>query len=348
MNLRSVEEILPNTRVILRMDLDVPIVDDIIEDDSRLTKSIPTIKLLLEKGCKIAIIGHWGRPEGKDENLSLRPVYVELMMLLEPEGENLIESVFVEEVGDGEKLDVALAKNQIVFLENLRFWKGEMNNDPEFLKGLTEVCQFYVNDSITESHRRAASIMLYKRLPGFYGLSFVEEVNKIEKLINNPVRPVTIVLGGTKEDKLTYLNDLTKMADNILIGGKLPKLIQNPSPASQELPLTREPKTVVAKLREDGLDLSDEDINKFIEIINRSKTIVWAGAMGFFEDVNCKKGTVEIAKAVANTEAYKVIAGGDTGASIESLGLKDKIDFVCSGGGVMLEFLTKGKLPAWE
>lgn len=346
MNLRSVEEILPKTRVILRMDLDVPIVDDIIEDDSRLVKSLPTIKLLLEKECRIAIIGHRGRPDGKDENLSLRPVYVELMMLLEPEGENFIESVFVEEIGDEEKLDLALAKNQIVFLENLRYWKGEESNDPEILKDLAAVCQFYVNDAFAVAHRKAASIMLYKKLPGFYGLSFIEEAEKIGKLVENPEKPLTIILGGAKEDKLKYLPELEKIADHILIGGKLPKLIQN-------LPLTPPltkggEKIFVAKLRDDGLDLSDEDIKTFVEQINNSKTIVWAGAMGFFEDVNCKKGTVEIAKAVANAKAYKVIAGGDTGASVESLGLKDKIDFVCSGGGVMLEFLTKGKLPAWE
>jgi phosphoglycerate kinase len=321
------------------MDLDVPIVDEIIEDDSRLVKSLPTIKLLLEKNCRIAIIGHRGRPDGKDENLSLRPVYVELMMLLEPEGENLIESVFVEEVGDQEKLDVALAKNQIVFLENLRFWKGEENNDAEFLKDLTGVCQFYVDDAFAVAHRKAASIMLYKKLPGFYGLSFIEEANKIEKLINDPVGPLTVILGGAKDDKLNYLMDLEKLADHILIGGKLPKMRKD---------LKTDDKVIWAKLRDDGLDLSDEDIKKFIEIINSSKTIVWAGAMGFFEDNNCKKGTLEIAKSVANAAAYKVVAGGDTGASIENLGLKEKIDFVCSGGGVMLEFLTKGKLSAWE
>ena len=310
-----------------------------IRFNSRLAKSLPTIKLLLEKNCKIAIIGHRGRPEGEDENLSLRPVYVELMMLLEPEGENLIESVFVEEVGNEEKLDLALAKNQIVFLENLRFWKGEENNDPEFLKDLTEVCQFYADDAFAAAHLKAASIMLYKKLPGFYGLSFIEEANKIEKLINNPEKPVTVILGGAKEDKLSYLEDLEKLADHILIGGKLPKIRKE---------IKTNDKVIWAKLREDGLDLSDQDIGRFIEIINSSKTIVWAGAMGFFEDDNCKKGTQEIAKAVAEAGAYKVVAGGDTGASIEGLGLKGKIDFICSGAGVMLEFLTKGKLPAWE
>ena len=105
---------------------------------------------------------------------------------------------------------------------------------------------------------------------------------------------------------------------------------------------------MVAKLREDGLDLSDKDIENFKEKIGEAKTIVWAGAMGFYEKENARKGTEEIAKSVAESNAYKIIAGGDTVASIMSLGLKNKIDFICSGGGVMLEFLTKGSLPAWE
>lgn len=333
MKLRSVSEVLPNTRVVLRMDLDIA-----ESDNSRLIKSIPTIKLLLEKECKIAIIGHKGRPDGRDETLSLKPVYLELMLLLEPNGENLIESVFIEEINDKEKIDQALVVNQIVFLENLRFWKGEENNDPDFLKGLVEISNFYVDDAFAMAHRKHRSIMLYKSLPGFYGLSFIEEAEKIAKIAKDPERPLTIILGGAKEDKLKYLEGLEKIADNILIGGKL---------GSYELRVTSK-KIVVAKLREDGLDLSDEDISKFKEIIRNSKTIVWAGAMGMFEDDNARKGTNEIAKAVAESQTYRIVAGGDTGASIRELGLDGKIDYACSGGGVMLEFLIKGKLPAWE
>jgi phosphoglycerate kinase len=307
------------------MDLDVA-----EGDDSRLIKSVPTIKLLLENNCKIVIIGHKGRPEGKDETLSLRPVYVELMTLIEP-----VENVFIEDVSDKEKIDQALATNQIVFLENLRYWKGEESNDPEFLKGLVEICNFYVDDAFAVAHRKHRSIMLYKDLPGFYGNSFIEEAEKIQKALNNPERPLTIILGGAKEDKLKYLSELEKVADHVLVGGKLPKLVGVNN-------------SIVAKLRQDGLDLSDEDINKFKEIISSSKTIIWAGAMGLFENENAKKGTREIAKAVAEANAYKIIAGGDTGASIVELGLKDKIDFVCSGGGVMLEYVAQGKLPSWE
>lgn len=337
MKLRSVSEILPGTKVILRMDLDVA-----DGDNSRLSKSIPTIRLLLEKKCKIAIIGHKGRPDGHEEKYSLRPVYLDLMSMLE-DGENSVESVFVEDVGNLEKLDTAMATNQIVFLENLRYWKGEEANDPDFLKNLCEVCQFYVNDAFAVAHRRHRSILLYKNLPGFYGLAFVEEAEKILKVVEEPRRPLTVILGGAKEDKLDHLPELLKIADRVLIGGKLPLL--NPP----QLTFDKEgDKLVIASLRVDTFDLSEEDIVKFKKIISQSKMIVWAGAMGWFEKEDCRKGTEEIAKAVANSPGFKIIAGGDTGASIKNLGLSDKIDLVSSGGGVMLELLTKGKLPAWE
>lgn len=342
MNLRSVNEILPNTKIILRMDLDLPISEGKILDNSRLIKSVPTIKLLLEKQCKMIIIGHRGRPNGKDETLSLKPVYLELMTLLEPNGENMIESVFIENVEDMKSIDLAAAANNIVFLENLRFWPGEANNDSSFLQGLTEICQFFVNDAFTVSHRKSASVMLYKKLPGFYGIDFIEEVEKMDRVFNNPARPLTVILGGAKEDKLDYLAELAEKADYVLIGGKLPKLINS------EQQIVNSQKIIIAKLRKDGLDLDEEDINKFREKILQSKTIVWVGAMGMYEDQNCKKGTEEVAKAVAEASAYKIIAGGDTNASVVSLGLKEKINFVCSGGGVLLEYLIKGTLPAWE
>lgn len=340
MNLRSVKEVLVNTRVVLRMDLDVPFENGQITDTTRLEKSIPTINILLNKGCKVAIIGHRGRPTEHEEGLSLKPVYLELMSLLEPNGENMIESVFIEDIGDKEKLDLALANNQIVFLENLRFYKGEENNDSDFLKNLVEVSQFYVNDAFAVAHRKHRSIMLHKNLPAFYGISFIEEVEKIGRAINNPEKPLTIVLGGTKEDKLKYLNDIVKIADHVLIGGKLPKLVESSKVESS--------KVIIAKLREDGLDLSNEDVENFVRIIESSKTVIWAGAMGLFEDDNSKAGTESIGMAVANNRGYKIIAGGDTTASLKSLGVLSNIDYVCSGGGVMLEMLVKGSLPAWE
>jgi phosphoglycerate kinase len=343
MNLRSVAEILPETRVIMRVDLDLPIDNNQILDNSRLVKSLETIRVLLQKNCRVLIIGHRGRPTGFDESLSLRPVYVELMSLLEPRGENFIESVFVDDVNKIKEIDLALGANQIVFLENLRFWEGEEKNEPEFLEKIKELCQFYVNDAFGVAHRKQASIMLWEKMPGFYGLSFIEEVNKIEELVKNPQRPLTIILGGAKKDKLDYLEGLVNLADRILIGGKLPTIMSN-----DQFLISNE-KIKMAELREDKLDLSDKDIESFIATINSSKTIIWAGAMGFFEDDNSKKGTVEIARALINSQAaYKVIAGGDTSAAVRELGLEGKIDYVSSGGGVMLEFLTKRKLAAFN
>jgi phosphoglycerate kinase len=339
MKLRSVEEIGENLTVILRMDLDLPVENGQILDNSRLKKSISTVRLLLERNNRIVILGHRGRPSGKDETLSLKLVYLELMLLLEGNGDNTIESVFVDNLLDGKTIEEALKENQIVFGENTRFWEGEEKNDDEFLKGIMKVSQAFVNDAFSVAHRKNATVMLWQKMDTYYGLSFVEEAEKIEKAILNPDRPVTIVLGGAKEDKLSYLPDLIKVADKILIGGKLPK---------NKDKIKTNDKVIWAKLRDDGLDLSDEDIEKFIGIISISKTIIWAGAMGFFEDSKSKKGTEEIALAVARTEAYKIIAGGDTGASIRNLGLEEKINLICSGGGVMLELLTKGKLPAWE
>ncbi len=340
-NLRSVEEIQPNTNVILRMDTDLPLDEGKVLDDSRLKKSIPTIRYLLEKNCKIAIVGHLGRPTGYDEKLSLRPVYLELMQLLEIEGQDTLASVFVDDIKNEEKISIAIENNQIIFVENIRFWEEEEKGETGLFEILKKFMSVYVNDAFAVAHRSSASIIIHRELETYYGLSFVEEVEKISLILDTKERPLTVILGGAKEDKLKYLNELTEIADNILVGGKLPKLIS----LSVNQPISN--KVLVAKLREDGLDLSGEDIQSFIEIINSSKIIIWSGAMGFYESLNSRNGTEKIAIAVANTEAKKIIAGGDTGASIKNLGLKDKIDFVCSGGGVMLEMLVKEDLPAW-
>lgn len=332
---KSVSEILSDTKVVLRLDLDLPISENTILDNSRLRKSLSTITLLLEKKCKIVIIGHRGRPEGVDESQSLRPVYLELMSLIEPNGEHLINSVFLPEINQ-DQIDQALAINQIVFLENLRFWSGEEANDSEFLTPLVNICQAYVCDAFAVAHRAHASMTLWKRLPGFYGLSFMDEYSHLEALIN-PSRPLTLVLGGAKEDKIKHLDKLIPLCDHILIGGKLPQL----------LTLT-DPKVIPATLTPDGFDIDEATIAKFTEIINNSKTIIWAGAMGYYEKPEYQNGTEKIAAAIANTDAYKVIAGGDTGASVVKLGIKNKFDFICSGGGVLLEFLVKHDLPAWS
>lgn len=342
--LRSVEEIGENLKLILRLDTDLPIDNGVILDNSRLKKSIPTIRFLLERNNKLVIVGHRGRPTGKDEKLSLKPVYLELMSLLEEGQEGSIENVFVDDIKDNERLQQVLENNQIVFLENIRFWEEEEKGNIEIFTNLVKSCHALVNDAIAVAHREAASVILHREMETYYGFNFLEEVEGMKQTLNGE-KPMIIILGGAKEDKLSYVNDLLKIADNILIGGKLPILRQGSGMAS----LNNNEKIIWAKLREDGLDLSDEDIENFIEVINDSKTIIWGGAMGFYEDINCQKGTQKIAMCVANCKAsFKTIAGGDTSASIKNLGLRDKINFISSGGGVLLEFLVKGDLPAWN
>lgn len=338
--LKSVDKISANANVILRIDADLPINGGKILDNSRLIKSLTTLKLILKNNNKVVIIGFRGRPEGKDEKFSLRIVYAELMTLLERDGENVVENIFLEDIKDKKEVDEAFNNNQLIFVENLRFWPEENKGDTRLFDNLKKHCNVFVNDSFAVAHRKIASVLLFKEMVSFYGFSFIEEANKINQVLENLNRPLTVILGGAKEDKLDYLPALVEKAEYVLVGGKLPRL----RPKDHD----RQSKIIWAELNKEGLDLSKKDIERFREIINYSNTIVWAGAMGFYENVNYQKGTIEVAKAVAENKGYKIIAGGDTGASIASLGLKNKIDFVCSGGGVMLEFLTKGTLPAWE
>ena len=340
--LRSIEEIQTGVNVILRLDTDLPFDGETILDNSRLMKSIPTIRYLLEKNCKIVILGHRGRPTGYDSSLSLRPIYVELMSLLESDGQNTIESIFVDDIKDEEKINSALLNNQIIFGENLRFWNEEDIGDTSLFEVIKKYIFVLVNDAFAVAHRKNASIILHREMESYYGFDFIEEAEKINWILENEQRPMIVILGGAKEDKLKYLNELSQKADYVLIGGKLPKLISN-----DQFLMSNE-KIKIAKLREDGLDLSEDDINKFSEIISSSNTVIWAGAMGLYEEENSRQGTQKIAMAVAHSPAYKIIAGGDTSASVKDLGLKDKIDFICSGGGVMLEMLIKGDLPAWS
>jgi phosphoglycerate kinase len=339
--LNSVKNIDENNVVILRMDTDLPISDGQILDNSRLKKSIPTIKLLLERKNKIVIIGHLGRPKNKENNLSLKPVYLELIEILEREcSGDCVRNIFVDDIKDEEKLKKAIEENEIIFGENLRFYEEENNGDIALFSVLKKYCLVFVNDAFAVAHRKSASILLHKEMKTYYGLSFVEEIKKINQILLKKEKPMVIILGGAKEDKLKNIDKLKEIADWILVGGKLPLLIDQS--------LVDNNKIILAKLREDKLDLSDEDIKKFKEKIELAKVIIWVGAMGFYEKENAQKGTKEIAKLVAQSRAYKIIAGGDTKASIMNLGLKDKINFVCSGGGAILEFLIKGTLPSWE
>ncbi len=352
MKLPTVDEIENNKTAVLRLDLDLPISDGLIMDNSRLIKSVPTIRQLLAKKCRIIIIGHLGRPTYEDkggqivvddvsrEKLSLKPVYVELMSLLE-DGEDAISSVFVDDAANTELIFEASQNNQIVFLENLRFYRQETDGQVEFFGHLAKIGNVFVNDALAVAHRKAASTMLFKLMPGYFSVGFAEEVDKMDRYLLNTKNPTVLVLGGVKEDKLKNLDILASTVDKVLIGGKLPEFFDKYKNIGN---------VVWAKLDESGMDIDDESVTMFEEEISKAGEIILAGTMGKYEDENHSMGTESVTKAIiGNSSAIKVGAGGDTKASLVKMGLLDMFDYVCSGGGVALEFLAnKGKLPAWE
>jgi len=347
MKLPTIDQIEQNQKVILRLDLDVPMSGGRIEDNSRLVKSIPTIRMLLGKMCKLVIVGHLGRPsfdgtlvsETSKQELSLKPVYLELMSLLE-DGEDSIASVFVDDIENKEVIYEATENNQIVFLENLRFYKEEVEGKVEFLSHLSEIGNVFVNDALAVAHRKSASVLLYKMMPVFYGLGFSREIEKMAEFLLNPKRPVVLVLGGAKKDKLDHLSRLYKKVDLILIGGKLPIFMS-------EYP--KYDNVIWAKLDSSQLDISKNSIDKFKEEIEKAETVILAGSMGMFEEEEHREGSRSIAEAITLSRATKIAAGGDTRASLGLMELEDKFDYICSGGGAALEFLANdGKLPAWD
>ena len=229
---------------------------------------------------------------------------------------------FLEDPSDPGPLKLALSQNQIIFVENLRFWPDETAGSFPFLQPLIDQSQAFVNDAIAAYHP-AASITLHHVLPGYYGLSFLEELQNLAKLATCP-HPLTVILGGAKMDKLDYLPALINLSDHILIGGKLP---------TQKSSTPESDKIYWASLTPDSFDIDAASIAHFTQILNSSATIIWSGALGFYENPAFRTGTIEIARAIALSPAvFKVIAGGDTSASVKDLGMLDKINFICNGG----------------
>ncbi len=330
--LRSINEINNHTKVLLRMDLDLP-----EGDNSRLIKSLDTIESLLLKECKIIIMGHLGRPEGVDTKHSLRPVYAELMGLVDEKMKTSVVSVFVSDALNLESIDSAIDSSQIVFLENMRFFEGERTNDPTFVQYLASLAEVYVQDAMAVAHRSSPSMMVGSVLPCYFGNSFIKEYESLEKIVENPKRPVVVVLGGAKVDKLDYIEILQYVADQILLVGVLPKEVNFAKISDRVL---------VGSLREDGMDIDDSTIEKFSKILTIAGTIIWAGSAGRWEEASSSVGTIKLLQAMTESGAFSIIAGGDTVAACRKFGFSEKVGLISSGGGAMMEFLAKKTLPA--
>lgn len=379
---------LKNKKVLVRVDFNVPIGGDGTVDskeDWRIKAVLPTIRYLLKKQAKIILMAHLGRPEKKLEirnwklGYSLRPTSNRLEELLNH------KIKFIDDcIGDKVKNEVEkMQAGEIILLENLRFHKEEEENDEKFAKELASLGDIYINDGFSDSHRAHASICaITKFLPSYAGLLLEKEVRVLSSAINNPKRPATVIIGGAKaETKVPVIEYLMDKFDHVIVGGVVANAILkakgidtgeslingvdmnrvkkiNLESNKLRIPVDvivcdSEGKSIallaVGKVGDNKiLDIGTESVNLYSKIISDSKTIIWNGPMGMFEDKNFAFGTREIAKAIVKSKGYKIIGGGDTIAALDKFGCLDNIDYICAGGGAMLEFFSGKKLPGLE
>ena len=325
--MRSIKNVrLEGKKVLLRSDFDLPMKDKVIEDDTRLKISSKTIKFV-EKAEKVILIGHLGRPAFNEDKYSLQIIKKPLQKLID---EEVSFSSYYEKIPEG----------KIILIENLRFFPGEEENDLDFAKKLAFLADLYVNDCFAASHRNHASIVgITKFLPSYAGLNLEKEVEILDPALRNPQRPLVALIGGAKiETKLPIIENLAKICDSVLIGGKLPLEILSRNYIS----LLKN--VFIADLKE-RKDIDDKSIDLFVSLIKGAKTIVWNGPMGVFEEEKFSIGTKKIAKAVAESKAFSIVGGGETIAALVFFGYTSKIKHLSMGGGAMLDFLAGKELP---
>jgi len=383
--MKSLKEIkdLKNRKVLLRVDFNVPIGKEGSVDkgeDWRIKATIPTIEYLIKKHAKIILLSHLGRPDGKvAEEFRLGPVQDRLSELL---GLSVIKTPDCTGNVVRETVDEMKA-GEIVLLENLRFHKEEEENDDNFAKELASLGDIYVNDAFSVSHRAHASVhAITRHLPSYAGLLLEKEIGILTDAINNPKRPATIIIGGAKaETKLPVIKYLMDKFDHILVGGVVANVIlkakgidigksllgdMDPEEAKKidlentklHIPIDaiigkpeneRGSISTLASIGDEMiLDIGPDTQDAYSKIISESKMIIWNGPMGLFEKQPFSEGTKAIAKAVVNSEGYSIIGGGDTIAALDKLGYIDKANYVSTGGGAMLEFMSGEKLPGLE
>ncbi|MCD6141189.1 phosphoglycerate kinase [Candidatus Acetothermia bacterium] len=373
--------------VLVRVDYNVPLSEGKVADDARIAASLPTLRFLLEKGTKIVLMSHLGRPEGKVvPELRLDPVADRLAELIDRPVRKLDDCI-------GEEVEAAISGGgigDIFLLENLRFHPEETTNEPGFARSLAALGELYVNDAFATLHRaHASTVGVADRLPAYAGLLVQREIEALSKLTDNPARPYLAIIGGKKaRSKLGALRDLLDKVDEILIGGgvaftflraagaevgnsivdddlldDIKELIRAAYDSGVKILLPRDvvigrelsPTAETATARADkipegwmGLDIGPETIELFRTEIGKAKTIVWAGPMGAFEFPPFAAGTRAIGEALAAADAFTVVGGGETGEAVKKLGVADGISYISTGGGACLAILRGKRLPALE
>ncbi len=372
-------------KIILRLDLNVPLNNGLIKDTTRIDKILPTIKFLLEQKSKIIIISHVGRPKGIIENkLSLEPIGEEIEKKLNQKVKLIKNNI--------KKIDKNFINNfneKILLLENIRYYPEEEDNDEKFANHLASLGDVYVNDAFSCSHRAHASVCkISKFLLSFSGLQMDLEINALKKITSNIIKPVTCVIGGSKiSTKIGVIKNLILKFDNIIIvGGMANNIIEYHgknigksikeknvnSIVNEIISLSKiqncniiYPKDVVVADNLNGLpkikeldeinpdemilDIGPKTIKKIYEIIDASKTILWNGPAGYFENPDFANGSIQIAKKIIennkNNKIYSVAGGGDTVTLLNNLNAVDNFNFVSTAGGAFLEYLEGKELP---
>ncbi|MAH33313.1 phosphoglycerate kinase [archaeon] len=373
-----------NKKVLVRVDYNVPIKNGMVEDDTRLKATIPTINYLLEKKCKIILMSHLGRPQ---KLLKKGKAFEEIKkeLTLKPVAEDLSDILGISVGFVSDCIDVEIPQdNDVLLLENLRLHKEEESNNEEFAKKLSKNGQIFINDAFGNCHRNHASVSaITKFMPSCAGFLVEKEINHLSKLLN-PERPFVSIVAGAKADKIGALKVLAQKADKILIGGVLAntflkakgndigssKFDEETFSFAEEIINTAGKKlifpidTVIAdkfdnnadtkianttKIEKEwiSLDIGPETIKLYKEELKEAKTVLWAGPLGVFEMEKFSKGTKDIGEFLTTLDAEVIAGGGDTAAAVQHLNLGNKISHVSTGGGASLEFIEKdGKLPA--
>jgi phosphoglycerate kinase len=366
---------LTGARVLVRAEFNVPLrADGEVADDTRIRLTLPTIAALRERGARVLLVAHLGRPRDREPSLSLRPVAARLGQLL---GEDVALAPDLEHVMDGD----------VVMLENIRFERGETDNDPELAARLGALVDAYVNDAFGSAHRvNASTVGVAQHVArSAAGLLFEREIAMLESVLRSPARPLVAVLGGAKvTDKIGVIERFLELADSVLIGGGMSypflaaqghgvgdslcdadgiavaRRVLARTSGRLHLPLDI---VVADRFAADatrrvvdaagieagwmGLDVGPQTRAAYADVIQRAGTVFWNGPVGAFELEPFAAGTRAIAEAIARSDATTVVGGGDLVAAINRFGLADRMTHICTGGGAGLEFIEGRVLPAY-
>ena len=384
--MKKIEDLenLEQKKILIRLDLNVPLKNNQITDATRIEKILPTLNFLIKKNCNIVIISHIGRPKGKvDKQLSMKPVCDYLSKKLDKKIRLIQENIFDFDP----KTIFVNRETKIAILENIRFYEEEEKNDEKFAKILSNFGDIFVNDAFSCSHRNHASITkITNFLPSYCGLQMDMEITALKKITSNIERPITCIIGGSKiSTKINLIKNLIPKFENIVIVGgmannileykgyKIGKSIKESNckktieeifslakikncnifyPTDVSVGKNLNDKSQIKSLSEIEnddliLDIGDETIKTIVHLIKKSKTILWNGPAGYFENSNFAKGSIQIAQTIVNTEnkIYSVVGGGDTIAVLNKANTLKQFNFVSTAGGAFLEYLEGKEIP---